>query len=187
MKYTELNLGQIEAIGNKLGGMSGITQFLADELVVVAKAAANKLLEFISSVTVPPVTCFFADDHFKDGKAIEGVTIYTGDNFKTHFGGKIEENVAGCDIRVHKLLRASRDLGIRYEIGEDREETCLAHLWHFLKLRGDKGGWFLFYIRDANDVLWAVNAGWDGDDWDVDAGSVEHRVKWPAAHRVCSR
>lgn len=151
------------------------------------KAVANKLLEFVTSVTVPSVKQFVADDHFKHGETVDGVTVYLGDNFKKRFGGKIEENVAGCDIRVHKLLRAARDLPIRYEIGEDNEETCLAHLWHFLKLRGNKGGWFVFYIHDAEDILWAVGAFWGGGGWVVDAYSVEDRNRWLADRCVCSR
>ena len=151
------------------------------------KVAANKLLEFLESVTVPTVKRFVADDHFKDGVAVEGVIIHTGGSFKKVFGGKIEENVGGCDICVHKLTRASRDLGIRYEVGEDNEETFLAHLWHFLKLRGDKGGWFIFYIRDSAGVLWAVSAIWLGSVWSVSAHSVEHRFGWGADGCVCSR
>ncbi len=186
-KYADLSLEQVEAIGNKLGGMAGIMQFLSGELVVVAKTAANKLLEFVESVTLPSVKKFGADDHFKDGEAIDGVTVYTGKNFKKVFGGKVEEHVAGSDIRVHKLTRASRDLGIRYELGEESEETTLAHLRHFLKLRGDKGGWFIFYIRDAEGVLWAVSANWNGSYWDVGASSVEDRDEWDAGNCVCSR
>lgn len=34
MKYGELNLGQVEAMVNKLGGMEGVRRFLAGELVV---------------------------------------------------------------------------------------------------------------------------------------------------------
>ena len=34
MKYGELNLGQVEAIVNKLGGMEGVQRFLSDEFVV---------------------------------------------------------------------------------------------------------------------------------------------------------
>jgi len=34
MKYGELNLGQVEAIVNKLGGMEGVRRFLSGELVV---------------------------------------------------------------------------------------------------------------------------------------------------------
>jgi len=37
MKYGELNLGQIEAMVNKLGGMEGVQRFLADKLEVVEK------------------------------------------------------------------------------------------------------------------------------------------------------
>jgi len=34
MKYGDLNLGQIEAVVNKLGGMEGVKKFLRDELIV---------------------------------------------------------------------------------------------------------------------------------------------------------
>ncbi|MBU3942394.1 hypothetical protein KKA24_00245, partial [Patescibacteria group bacterium] len=34
MKYGELNLGQIEAIVNRLGWMDGVRRFLSDELEV---------------------------------------------------------------------------------------------------------------------------------------------------------
>lgn len=36
MKYNELNLGQIEALVNKLGGMDGVQRFLSGELIVSA-------------------------------------------------------------------------------------------------------------------------------------------------------
>jgi len=42
MKYGELNLGQIEAIVNKLGGMDGVQRFLSDELIVSAPAKVWK-------------------------------------------------------------------------------------------------------------------------------------------------
>jgi len=38
MKYSELSLGTIEAIVNKLGGMEGVQAFLRDELVLAEKA-----------------------------------------------------------------------------------------------------------------------------------------------------
>ena len=38
MKYNELNLGQMEAIVNKLGGMEGVQRFLSGELTVSAVA-----------------------------------------------------------------------------------------------------------------------------------------------------
>ncbi len=186
-KYADLNLGQIEAIGNKLGGMTGIMQFLAGELVVVAKTAAKKLLECIEVVAVPNVTRFVADDHFKNGQTVDGVKVFLGGNFKKRFGGKIEEGVPGCDIRIHKLSKASGDVSILYEIGEDREETYLAHFWHFLKFRGENGGWFVFYIHDTERTLWAVHARWHGGGWSVATRSVLRCVGWSAGRCFCSR
>ncbi len=151
-----------------------------------AKTTA-KLLEFVGVQVLPAVKKFIAADHFKDGETVDGVKVSLGDNFKRLFLGKTEENVPECNLRVHKLTRASRDLGIRAEIGEEKEETYLAHLWHFLKLRGGKGGWFIFYIRDSEGILWAVFAVWRGSCWFVNAYSVGHPLAWRADFCVCSR
>lgn len=40
MKYGELNLGQIEAVVNKLGGMDGVHRLLANELTIQAVASS---------------------------------------------------------------------------------------------------------------------------------------------------
>lgn len=148
-----------------------------------AKEALEKLLEFITTVTVPATKRFIAKDHFKIGTT-DGVKIaYLGDNFKKVFlsgDGKIEENVTGGDIRVYKLLSSSRDLGIRSEIGEENEETFLAHLKSLLKLQGSgeegalliNGYANIFYIRDTEGVLGAVGADWYGVGWYVYARSV---------------
>lgn len=157
----------------------------------------NKLLQFVTSVAVSTTQRFVAADHFKHGEVVDGVKLYLGDNFRTHFFTKVEENVQGGDIRVHKLLRASRDLNIRAEIGEEREETQLAHLWGLLKLQasGEEGALLtngyanIFYIRDNKDVLWSVNARWYSDDreWGLGADSVARPDEWHADSFVCSR
>jgi hypothetical protein len=41
MKYGELNLGQVEAIVNKLGGIEGAMRLLRGELKVVCKTASS--------------------------------------------------------------------------------------------------------------------------------------------------
>lgn len=43
MKYGELNLGQIEALVNKLGGMDGVSSLLADEMVVIKKEISKEV------------------------------------------------------------------------------------------------------------------------------------------------
>lgn len=45
MKYGDVNLGQIEAAINKLGGKDGLKRFLAGELKVVPKDAAGKSIK----------------------------------------------------------------------------------------------------------------------------------------------
>lgn len=193
MKYGELTLGQIEA--NKLGGMEGVRQLLSEEVAVVAKTTTPKLLSPFTSVKVPSSKRFAAADHFKHGKVVNGVKCYLWDNFQKHFGSKVEQDVDGCDIRIHALLRDSLDLPIRAELGEEREETKLAHLWYLLTLQpnGKEGALFtnghanVFYIRDTENTLWAVHAYWRGDEWRLGALSVEYPGGWFAGRRVCSR
>lgn len=50
MKYPRLDLGQIEAIVNKLGGMEGVQKFLAEEIVVTA---SDKNLVFVDRTILP--------------------------------------------------------------------------------------------------------------------------------------
>lgn len=56
MKYGELNLGQIEAIVNKLGGMDGVRRFLSGETVVKIEEEFSAL---ITNHPTYPVTISF--------------------------------------------------------------------------------------------------------------------------------
>lgn len=172
-------------------------KFAAGELVVAAKTATAKLLAFVTSVTVPSVKHFAAAEHFRHGETVEGVKCYLWGNFKTQFGEKIEKNVTECKLRVHKLLRNSRDLNIRTEITEEKEETFLAHIWEMLKLQptGEKGALLtngyanIFYVRDTEGVLWAVDAHWSAfsSEWILHARSVERPHVWSSDSQVFSR
>ena len=191
MIYGELNLGQIEAVINKLGGMDGVMQFLAD------KSVTPPLLGFITVVKVPAVKQFVASDYFKHGEVVDGVMCYLLDNFQKQFGQRVDENVDECDIRIHKLLRNSRDLGIRAEITEEREETKLAHLWHLLTLQpnGENGTLLtngsanIFRIRDTEGTLWVVDAFWRSGrrGWRLGASSVGSLREWCNGNLVYSR
>lgn len=50
MKYGELNLGQIEAIVNKLGGMDGVKRFLSGQTIV--RAVERRAFEIWKTITV---------------------------------------------------------------------------------------------------------------------------------------
>jgi hypothetical protein len=189
MEYGELNLDQVEAIVNKLGGMEGVQRFLSGEMTI-----KGDLLKRVATVTVQAVTKFSAEATF--GATKPAVKLWgLGNNFKRVMLGKVEEAVEATTLTTHTLTKASRDAPILAELG-DRAEVSLAHLWQMLlaQANGEKGplltngGWNVSYIRDASGTLWAVAADWDaGGGWGVDADSVDSPYGWDAGGRVLSR
>jgi hypothetical protein len=199
IKYSDLNLGQIEAVVNKLGGMDGLRDFLSGALVVVkntTEKAKEKLLEFVASFKVAGAEKFVAKQHFKKDTSDTAIVkiSWLGDDFKTNFLGLTEENVPEADLKVQKLLKGSRDPGIIVELG-DNYTVSLAHVWNAMALqpKGEDGnlltnGWAnIFYVADVNGVVWAVCVGWYGAGWYVHAYSVEHPDGWDADFQVLSR
>ncbi len=197
MKYNQINLGQIEAIINKLGGEDGVKGLLSGALVVVQNTTAQakeKLLEFVSTVRVSGSKRFVARDSFKKGNA-DGVKIYDiYQSFKTNFLGKTkEEEVSDADLKIHKLLKSSRDPNIIVELGANHE-TCLTYVWNLMKNQpnGEEGTLLtnsfanIFYVRDVEGVLWAVDVGWYGFGWGVGASSVGSVDGWNAGHQAFS-
>lgn len=197
MKYGDLNLGQIEAIVNKLGGMDGVKGLLSGAMVVV-KAVAEKLLKFVGAVMVSATEVFVVADHFTvNTSAMAEVKIgYLGDNFKKWFLGKTEEPNNQTELTYATLSRASVDKPILDELG-NTVETTISMVWELLKLQPNgEGGVLLtngyaniFYVRDTNNTLRAVNASWHVDDggWYVRASSVGYPYEWRAGYRVFSR
>lgn len=121
---------------------------------------------------------------------------WLGDNFKKNFLDKVEEVVAETTLNYHKLKKSSRDILIINELGgEDKAETTLAEMFFQMKKQasGESGVLLtndyanIFYIRDINGVLWAVNCNWNDDGWNVNANSVENPNDWNAGNQVFSR
>lgn len=170
---------------------------MVEKLANRAQSTLTKILELVTPVKVTAVKKFVAAERFKAGETVDGVKYSSsfGDNFNKHFLLKIEEDVQAADLRVHKLLRKSKDLGIRTEIGEDKEETSLTHLHQCLKRQGngEKGTLLtngyanIFYIRDNEGILLAVNASWFDGGWGLYARSVGSPCDWSADYQVFSR
>lgn len=192
MKYGDLNLGQIEAIVNKLGGMDGVRRFLSGELVV--KAA--EFLKFVAEVAVGGTERFVAAGAFGANNP-DGIKFYLSHNFKTHFFGKIEENVESVTIAIHRLEKSSRDPEIMTELGPEKRVIKLAHFYEMFKAQanGQEGRLLvdgcanIAYIEDEDGTLWAVGVLWNSfrREWRVDADSVEDPSEWGAGRRVFSR
>jgi len=159
------------------------------------------LLKLVTTVILPAIATFRALDHFKVGE-VEGVKVgFVSDNFKRVFltgDGKVERKVAKATLRVHQLLKGLVDSSIIAELGgEEVAETTLAQMWKMMKRqgRGQKGKLLtnsyanIFYIRDTDGVLWAVDCGWDSScaAWGVGAGPVRDPGAWADGSQVVSR
>ena len=163
---------------------------MLDRLANGTKTATPKLLKLITSIQTSTIERFIATDCFKAGETVDGVKIGSFDeNFRKLFLPKVEEDIKGVEIKVHQLLRNSKDLGIRAEISETHEEIKLAHFWLVLKAHNDKkvGDWIIAYIIGTDGNLWAVRAGWCDGGWFLRAYSVEDQDPWSAVYQVCSR
>ena len=173
-------------------------QSVLDHCIIPAKPAdPKKLLRLMSTENVAAIESFKAGDHFKvDTKKAATRIYYLGDNFKKHFGRKEEGASEAAEIKIHKLLEGSLDAPIITELGP----TCEITLGQFFALlskqgKGESGplltnGWAnIAYIRDDEDILWAVSARWlqGGGGWYVYSHSVEFPDRWNADDQVLSR
>lgn len=189
-----LTMGQMNAIVKMLGGEEGALRFLAGNVEVIVKS----VLDFVATVVLPAQPRFVARDHFKvDTSAKAKVKIaFIWSGFQP-FLEKTEEPVGETTLAVRKLTKDLLDKEIRKELGGEKEETTLSQFWAMLEKQGHgqagelltNGYANIFYIRDAENTLWAVRAYWDADrgGWDVHARSVTRPPWWHAEDRVVSR
>ncbi len=209
MKYGKMEWGQMEAVVNKLGGLDGVERFLNNEFEIVerqkqtpAQKPIPSILEFIGMVAVSATTSkFVAKEKFvrDTGDKARVKISYLGDNFTAWFlkgDGKTEESMTEQTLRYAKLRKASKDIPIVNELGgEEKSETTLSEMFSLMGKQGkgeagvllNNGYANIFYIRDMNDVLRAVDVRWLGRGWDVDAGPLAYPLGWRAGRQVFSR
>jgi len=60
-------------------------------------------------------------------------------------------------------------------------------MFDFLRKYAKKNVWYLFYIKDKDGVLCAVDANWNGDGWYLNAHSVAGQYRWYDDILVVSR
>jgi hypothetical protein len=160
------------------------------------------LLDLVGTVTTSATTSkFVAKDKFvvntKRNAPVKISAVW--DNFTSWFlsgDGKTEDPISEQTLRYHKLRKSSVDGPIITELGgEEKSETTLTEMFSLMeKQKNGEGGVLLnnsyaniFYIRDQNGVLRAVNARLYGDGWDVGADSVEVPDGWGGGSQVFSR
>jgi hypothetical protein len=153
---------------------------LADEI--------EKILERLSTAQIPAVQEFVAETKFRVGETVDGITVgWLGGNFKQNFLSKTEGAIAGEELAVNNLLKNSKDPAIIIELGgEEMVEVSLGQFWEYLKT-ADRTLWHVVYIRDVNNVLWAVHADWDVGKLYVEASALGNPRAWRAGGRFLSR
>lgn len=153
----------------------------------IAKAV-DTLFEFIETRMLPAIGKFVIAEKLRVGETVDGIMVgWIGDNIKNHFLGKKEKAVKAAEVRESKLLKAKRDPAIIAELGGDEKaEITFGQFWEFLKTV-DRSLWYVSYIRDTNDVLWAVDASWSSGGLYIGADSVDFPGSWRPGSRFVSR
>jgi hypothetical protein len=202
----KIEAGQQHAFMTKLAE-AGLTAEMAKEvlkdgniaakMVAAITGAVTALLRHIGIVAVGPTEAFVAKERFTvdTGKEARARISFLSNNVKNWFGSKVEQAVGTeRSLRYAELTTESVDAPILAELGPTTE-TTLSEIFALMERQknGEEGvllanGWAnIFYVKDVDGTLRAVNVGWDGDGWDVDARGVVDPSGWDDGDRVFSR
>lgn len=157
----------------------------------------DKSLRFIGTITIPARPRFIATKHYEVNTR-DGVVVkinYMWGDFKSLLD-KVEEAIGETELAVYQLTKKRSDKDIRAELGENKEETRLYHLWSLLEKQGygERGKLLvngcanIFYIRDIAGILWTVGARWSAyhGGWRLSARLASASFKWRSGYRVVS-
>ncbi len=157
----------------------------------------KRIYKILRPIPTPPPTeslPFNADKTFFNKKS--GVKMVEhGSNFKSWFGGKVEEDFPEGELRPLTLTQSANDSEIIADLGgETAAEVTLAEIWRLMERQANGGegvllnnGWAnIFYVRDREGVLRAVDVGWNDDGWFAGAVALDG-VRWNDGNPVFSR
>ena len=110
---------------------------------------------------------------------------YVGNNFKEWFYPlKFDPKNKVKPLTSQKVPHAMNDKEILAELKPT--EVSMEEIVATLETL-DHSVWALFYCKDKNSVLRAVDARWGDDGWHVCAGAVTSPLTWRAGYQVFSR
>lgn len=158
--------------------------------------STRKPLRFLKSFKVGGGDRFVASEHFNVDTSDEApvkISSISAD-FKVKFHGITEKNITDTTIRVHTLLSDSRDPEIITGLG-DGYTLFLAHIWNLMLLHAKgknnylltNGGGNIFYVVDANSIVWAVALVWGNPYWNIHAVSIGDQRGWDVNDQIYSR
>jgi hypothetical protein len=157
----------------------------------------ERTYRILQPITPKPVESnrpFNADETFFNKKS--GVKMVEhGSNFKSWFGGKVEEDAPDGELRPLTLTQSASDSEIIADLGgEAAAEVTLAEIWRLMERQANGGEGVLltnryaniFYVRDREGVLRTVCVCWRGLGWYAGAFALDGHG-WRGARRVFSR
>ena len=181
----------------------GLSVDLGQVDVAAVKAVIQpKILEQVTTVTVPAIPVFDAGARFrvtpeKERESVEVPIGWMSDNARKLVQDQTEPEVGETALRIHKLLRASVDGPIIAELGgEEVATTTWGQMYEMMRHqgRGQEGnlltnGWANIFYIPADGAVWAVGCLWNsgGGYWGVSAVPVARPGTWDAGRRVVSR
>jgi hypothetical protein len=147
-----------------------------------------RCLKGIFTRHIPAAKEFVVHDHFVVDTSLSAKLRVCNINlhFQTVFALKIERDVGEGSVIISKIIKQVCEEDILAEIGADKAELALAHVYHFLKGAEHQHFW-VFYVRDSSDVLCSVSALWCEDGWSIESRPVFQVKMWDIGHRVVSR
>ncbi len=167
MKYGELNLGQVEAIVNKLGGMDGVHRFLSGKSMV-------KMVEHLIDCDADPFTPsgWKVEEHKKGGQFAfdpAKIKLYLSLNQqggKCIEGNKLRKELANepvLNANVLDYLLAHPELIPEGWKKDEKGNTRYIFFWGTI-YRGSDGSLFVRYLY-FRDGRWGWNCRWLDIGW----------------------
>lgn len=202
MKYGKIDLGQIEALINKIGGEDGMRGLLAGELRVVpvnesAKAAKKQgVLVRDGSVSAVTLSQGFNPQKFYQTQG----ALYVWDNFKTRIIAAASFVKAGTGFKKTtswKLTQIASGLDLLAERPKDVWLATDFCAWLSVKLAQQPNGKAgellntghgnLFLVEGVDRSVFVVDVGWSSLDrgWGVSAWGIGD--DWNAGRRFVSK
>jgi len=159
--------------------------------------SASHLLKCLKTVELAATKGFKVNEHIRDGKVVDGVKWWLGQNFIEIFGSSIMPPQPIGNVHVYQLIGDANDRQIIAELGgEEVVETTLTQMWQMLTKQGHgeegdlliNGYANIFYIKDAKGDLWAVICYWNSGvgDWRIGANPVTDPCRCRAGSQVVS-
>ena len=192
---SEVAQAVITSKGNNLA--KKVVEFLKNELKIVEKVL--QFLSFICVVKIQPVPKFRVGVFFKHREG--NIPMYFGDNFKTWILEKSKDLELSLETETElskfKLIKNAWDS----EIQSDFDQKPIIPVKIFLPLlkvlieaqpKGeekedglDNSGYSNIFNVDLTEInpslgVVAVDVGWDGGEWNLNAFSLDYNFRWNA-------